>query len=129
MARVAGDPAVAQPPQGPYSASARVGSIIGIAGQCGFNADGTLADGLEAQIRVGMDNLVKALRAGGVTPDDVVSVQVYLTDAEHFAAMNRIYAEYFDPPYPARTTVYVGLRGGALFEVNAIAAVTAEPTA
>ncbi|HET6193579.1 MAG TPA: RidA family protein [Trebonia sp.] len=129
MPRIAGDPTVARPPQGPYSASARVGSIIGIAGQCGFVADGTLADGLEAQIRAGMNNLVLALRASGVTPDDVVSVQVYLTDAEHFGTMNKIYAEYFDQPYPARTTVYVGLRGGALFEVNAIAAATPEPGA
>lgn len=129
MSRIAGDPTIARPPQGPHSASARVGSIIGIAGQCGLVADGTLAVGLEAQIRAGMDDLVQALRASAVTPDDVVSVQVHLTDAEHFGTMNGIYSKYFDQPYPARTTVYVGLRGGALFEVNAIAAVTQEQSA
>lgn len=129
MPRIAGDATVARPPQGPYSASVRIGSIIGIAGQCGWVDDGILADGLEAQIRAGLDNLVEALRASGATPDDVVSVQAYLTDAGHFDTMNRIYAEYFDDPYPARTTVYVGLRGGALFEVNAIPAVYSEHVA
>jgi 2-iminobutanoate/2-iminopropanoate deaminase len=40
-----------------------------------------------------------------LTSDDVVNVQVYLTDMNDFAAMNAVYAEQFTQPYPARTTI------------------------
>ena len=61
------------------------------------------------------DNLFAVLVAAELGPEHVVKVNVYLTDLTNdFAAMNEVYAERFDPPYPARTTVCVaGLPMGA----------------
>jgi 2-iminobutanoate/2-iminopropanoate deaminase len=126
MARIAGNAAPVAPPQGPYSASVRIGSLVAVAGQCGYLSDGSLVDGLEEQTRMSMRNVEAALRASGASMSDVLSVQVFLTDEEHFARMNAVYAEFFTAPYPARTTVYVGLRGDVLVEVSAIAATTPE---
>jgi hypothetical protein len=71
-----------------------------------------------AQTRLAIQNLRAALQASGATLDDVLSVDAYLTDSEHFAEFNAVYAEFFRAPYPARTTVYAGLRPGVLVEVS-----------
>lgn len=128
MTRTAGKAENVPPPAGPYSPSVRIvgGSIVAAAGQCGFLPDRTLADGLEEQTRVTLQNLKSALAASGASMDDVLSVEVYLTDVDDFAAMNAVYAEHFSEPYPARTTVYVGLRGGALVEINALAVIAGD---
>ena len=62
------------------------------------------------------------LRAAGKSFDDVVKVNVYLTDMRNFAAMNAVYARRFAAPYPARTTVaVVALPLGAAVEIEMIA--------
>jgi enamine deaminase RidA (YjgF/YER057c/UK114 family) len=53
--------------------------------------------------------------------DDVIMFRVYLTDTAHFAEMNQAYQEFLAEPYPARTTVYVGLPAGLLVEIDALA--------
>jgi 2-iminobutanoate/2-iminopropanoate deaminase len=108
-------------PAGPYSPSIRIGSIAVCAGQGARSPDGLMAEGIEAQTRQTLDNVVAALGAVGATADDVAQVRVYLTDTEHFAAMNEVYRSYFDEPFPARTTVYVMLPAGLLIEVDALA--------
>jgi 2-iminobutanoate/2-iminopropanoate deaminase len=125
MARFAGKAENVPVPAGPYSPSVRIGGggIVAAAGQCGYLPDRTLAEGLEEQTRVALQNLRSALAASGASMDDVVSVEVFLTDVEDFAAMNAVYAGHFTEPYPARATVYVGLRGGALVEISALAVV------
>ena len=58
----------------------------------------------------------------GLTPDNVVKVNVFLTDMDNFDAMNAVYQEQFNAPYPARSTVGVtGLCGDALIEIEMIA--------
>lgn len=121
MARTAGTPDGGPPPGGPYSASTRIGRIVGVAGQCGYRPDRSLVEGVPAQTRLALENLSAALNASGATMDDVLSVEVFLTEVDDFAAMNSEYAEHFSAPYPARTTVYVGLRPGVLVEVSALA--------
>jgi 2-iminobutanoate/2-iminopropanoate deaminase len=106
---------------GPYSASVRIGSQIAVAGQCGYRPDRTLVEGVTAQTRLTMRNLADALRASGAGLDDVLAVQAFLTDTGHFAEFNAAYEEFFDEPYPARTTIYCGLRPGVLVEVSALA--------
>jgi 2-iminobutanoate/2-iminopropanoate deaminase len=107
-------------PGGPYSHSVRRGNLVFTAGQCGYHPDRTLADGLEAQTRVALQNLEAALKQQDATLRDVVTVNVFLADADDFDAMNAVYAEFFSAePRPCRTTVTVGLRPGVLFEVNA----------
>jgi len=68
------------------------------------------------------DNLFAVLQAGGLGPDDVVKVNVYLTDMDDFAEMNEAYATRFTAPPPARTTVGVAaLPMGARVEIELVA--------
>ena len=110
-------------PAGPYSQSTRVANIVAGAGQVGRLPDGTLVEGVAAQTRQALRNLLESLAASGAAETDIVSVRVFLTDAAHFDEMNAAYAEVLSAPYPSRTTVYVGLRGGLLVEVDALAVV------
>jgi 2-iminobutanoate/2-iminopropanoate deaminase len=48
-------------------------------------------------------------------------LRVYLTDQAHFAEMNAAYEKFLTDPYPARTTVYTGLAGSFLVEIDALA--------
>jgi len=108
------------PPAGAYAPSVRRGNHVFTAGMCGYHADRSLADGLENQIRLALQNLQAALAQQSATLTDVVSVNVFLSRSEDFDAMNAVYREFFNSePLPVRTTVTVGLRPGVLFEVNA----------
>ncbi len=91
------------------------------AGQSGHTPDGQLALDVGAQTRQCLANVLAVLESAGATESDVVKVGVYLTDVAHFAAMNEVYATVFGSPYPARTTVYVGLPPGLLVEIDAVA--------
>jgi 2-iminobutanoate/2-iminopropanoate deaminase len=120
-ARVAGVVPGGPDPGGPYSASVRIGSQIAVAGQCGYRPDRSLVDGVTAQTRLALENLGAALGASGAGLDDVISAQAFLTDTGHFAEFNAAYTAFFAEPYPARTTIYCGLRPGVLVEVSAVA--------
>ncbi|MGZ8688455.1 MAG: Rid family hydrolase, partial [Gaiellaceae bacterium] len=68
------------------------------------------------------DNLAAVLAADGLTFDDVVKVNVYLTSMDDFAAMNAVYTRQFAEPFPARTTVAVAaLPLGARIEIELVA--------
>lgn len=108
-------------PGGPYSASVRTGNVVAVAGQCGYLPDRSLVDGVTAQTKVTMQNVDAALAAAGASLDDVISTSVYLTDVDDFAEFNEVYAPFFAKPYPARTTIYCGLRPGVLVEVSVMA--------
>jgi 2-iminobutanoate/2-iminopropanoate deaminase len=110
-------------PAGPYSQSVRIGAVVAAAGQVGIRPDGTVVDGVGPQTRQALANIAAVLEASGATLDDVVSMRVFLTDTSQFEAMNQVYADAFRAPYPARTTVYVGLPDGLLVEIDALAVV------
>jgi reactive intermediate/imine deaminase len=60
-------------------------------------------------------------QAAGGSLNDVVKVNLFLTDLSHFAKVNEIMAQYFDQPYPARAAVGVAsLPRGAAFEAEAV---------
>ena len=111
------------PPAGPYSPSVRIGALVAGSGQVGTDTDGRLQDGVGAQTRQALTNLVDNMAAGGASADDVISVRVFLTDPSQFAAMNEAYAAVFTEPYPARTTVFVRLPEGMLVEIDALAVI------
>ena len=78
---------------------------------------------MEAQVRRAFDNLKAIVLASGATLDDVVKANIFMTDLSHFALVNKIMAEYFREPYPARAAVGVAsLPRGAQFEVECIVA-------
>jgi 2-iminobutanoate/2-iminopropanoate deaminase len=123
MRKFAGSTADAPPPAGPYSQSVRIGSLVACSGQAGTTPDGTLTSGVAEQTRRALENIRASLSASGAAETDVAHVRVYLTDRRHFAEMNMVYASFFSEPFPARTTVYVGLPDGLLIEIDALAVV------
>ena len=111
-------------PVGPFSPAVREGDRVYTSGQVAQDpATGKLiAGGVAAQTEQILHNLAVILRAADKSLDDVVKVNVYLTDIRDFAEMNDVYAKHFAPPYPARTTVAVAaLPLGAQVEMEAIA--------
>ncbi|GAB3529255.1 RidA family protein [Photobacterium alginatilyticum] len=63
--------------------------------------------GIEAQTRQTLDNLVHTLECAGVSTDAVLQVLIYVTDRSDLATVNKIYADYFNAPYPNRAAVVV----------------------
>ena len=109
------------PPVGPFSPAVRSGGLIFFSGQVGVDpAIGRLVDGgVEAEARQVFRNLATLLEAAGKSFGDVVRAGVFLTDIGDFAAVNAIYAEQFERPFPARTTVGVAaLPLGARIEIE-----------
>lgn len=109
---------------GPYSHAVWAGKRLYLSGQTPVDqATGELVQGdVAAQAEQCFRNLFSVLDAAGLGPDNVVKVNVYLTDMGDFAAMNEVYARQFAQPYPARTTVAVAaLPRGARIEIEMIA--------
>jgi reactive intermediate/imine deaminase len=108
---------------GPYSQAVRAGSTVYFSGQIPLDpATGNLVEGdITLQTRRVFDNLVAVAEAAGSKLADIVRVGIYVTDLGNFAAVNAVMAEYFQQPYPARSTIEVsGLPKGAQVEVDAI---------
>lgn len=108
---------------GPYSQAVRSGKTVYLSGQTPLDpATGKLVDGdIDAQARRAFDNLKAVCEAAGGSFDNVMRLGLYLTDLSQFAAVNAVMAEYFEAPYPARSTIGVAsLPVNAQFEVDAI---------
>ena len=109
---------------GPYSQAVWNGSELFCSGQTPIDpATGKLIDGdVAAQTHRVFDNLAAVLAAAGLSLDDAVKCNVYLTDMKDFPAMNGAYESRFSAPFPARTTVAVaGLPLGARVEIELVA--------
>jgi 2-iminobutanoate/2-iminopropanoate deaminase len=106
---------------GPYSHAVAGAGLVFLSGQTPIDpATGKLVTGSPGeQTQQCFRNLVAVLDAAGLTLDDVLNVQVYLTDMNDFAAMNEVYARQFTKPFPARTTIGVAsLPLGAKVEIG-----------
>jgi 2-iminobutanoate/2-iminopropanoate deaminase len=114
-------------PVAPYSHAVEADGFVFVTGQLATDPDDDalpVPDGIEAQTRKVMDNLARVLEGVGLTFANVVCVRIFLTAFERdYAAMNAIYASYFDPNrLPARTTVGVThLARGGIVEIDLIA--------
>lgn len=108
---------------GPYSQAVELNGTLYISGQLPINpADGTMPDGIEAQTKQSLDNIMGILKAAGLGPNDVAKTCVLLNDIKDFGAMNAIYATYFPEDKPARVCYQVAaLPKGALVEIEAVA--------
>jgi reactive intermediate/imine deaminase len=109
---------------GTYSQGIKAGNLLWVSGQIPLDpATKELVPGdMEAQIRRVFDNLLAVCQAGGAGFDQVVKLTVFLTDLAHFALVNKVMAEYFQEPYPARAAVGVAsLPRGAHVEMECIA--------
>jgi 2-iminobutanoate/2-iminopropanoate deaminase len=100
------------PPAGikapPLSFAARTGDLLFVSGIPGFDDNGGLAEGFEAQFERVVVNVKRVLAEAGADVRNLVKVNVLLTRASDVATMNALYAKAFGPgPYPARTTCVV----------------------
>ena len=109
---------------GPYSQGIAIDGLVFTSGQLGLDpATGDFAPGgIEAQTRQSLTNLKAVLEAAGSGMDKVLKTTVFLHDMNDFAAMNKVYAEFFSEPFPARSAVAVKtLPKGALVEIEVVA--------
>mgnify|MGYP003452626622 FL=1 len=108
---------------GPYSQAVRIGGTVYLSGQIPLvPATGVLLEGdIAAQSRQVFDNMKAVCAAAGGSLADIARLGIYLTDLADFAVVNAVMAEYFNAPYPARSTVQVSaLPRGAQVEVDAV---------
>ena len=111
-------------PIGPYNQSVKAGGLLFISGQIAMDpATGNItAEGVEAETHQVMKNLYAILQAAGLGFSAVVKTTIFLTDMSLFAAVNEVYAGYFEGDHPARETVAVkGLPKGVNVEISMIA--------
>lgn len=113
---------------GTYSQAVRVGQWVFLSGQIPLDPKTmTLVEGpIEHHIRQVLDNLSAVATASGGSLNDIVKLNVFLTDLAHFAKVNEIMADYFKTPYPARAAIGVAaLPRGSHVEMDAIMALEA----
>jgi 2-iminobutanoate/2-iminopropanoate deaminase len=109
-------------PAPPYSPVVVSGDLVYTAGQIAMDETGAIVPGgIAEQTEQVLRNVALCLSAAGCGMDDVVKTTVFLTDLTDFARFNEVYARHFEQPYPARSTVRVGLADGLLVEIEAIA--------
>jgi reactive intermediate/imine deaminase len=110
---------------GTYSQAVKIGDTVWLSGQIPLDpATMELVPGNpEAQIRRVFDNLKAVADAAGGSLADVAKLNIFLTDLAHFPVVNKVMAEYFQEPYPARAAIGVAsLPRGALVEMDAVMA-------
>lgn len=109
-------------PKAPFSPVVVSGDHVFTAGQVGYHTSGELvAGGVAEQTRQALENLRACLEAAGSGLAHVVKVTAFLADLGDFEAYNAVYRDYFDAPFPARTTVGVSLPSGIFVEIEAVA--------
>lgn len=109
---------------GPYSQAIQAGNTVYVSGQLGIDpSTGNFAEGgTEAQARQSLTNISNILKEAGFSIKNVVKVTVLLADINDFAAVNEIYKDFFEAPFPARSAFAVAaLPKGGKIEIEAIA--------
>lgn len=109
---------------GPYSQAIAANGFLFISGQLGVTPSGEFAGAdVKSQAQRSLQNLQAILSEAGLSFENAVKTTIFLADIADFAAVNEIYAEFFNEPYPARSTVAVKtLPKGGLVEIELIAA-------
>jgi reactive intermediate/imine deaminase len=107
---------------GTYSQAVRVDNTVYLSGQIGLDPNTMqMVEGIEAQIHRVFQNLRAVADAAGSSLNDVVKLNIYLTDLAHFAKVNEIMATYFHQPFPARAAVGVAsLPRNAMVEADGV---------
>lgn len=108
---------------GTYSQAVRAGGTVYLSGQIPLNPQTMELErgDMRAHITRVFENLRAVARAAGGDLQDIVKLNVYLTDLAHFALVNEVMATYFTEPYPARAAIGVAaLPKGASVEMDAV---------
>lgn len=108
---------------GTYSQAVKVGTTVYLSGQIPLDpASMEVVQGdMTVHIKRVFDNLSAVAKAAGGSLNDVVKLNIFLTDLAHFALVNEIMAQYFEQPYPARAAIGVAsLPKGVAVEMDAV---------
>ena len=108
---------------GTYSQAVKCGQTVYVSGQIALDpASGEMQQqSIEIEIRRVFDNLKAIVTAAGADFSKVAKLNVFLTDLRNFATLNKIMAEYFVEPYPARAAIQVSaLPKGAQVEMDCV---------
>ncbi len=108
---------------GPYSQAVVSGGFLFTSGQLPIDPEtGKIPEGtIEEKAHIVFRNLAAIAKEAGTNLDNAVKTTVYLADIGNFQAVNTVYAQYFNEPYPARSAFQVAaLPLGADVEVEAI---------
>ncbi len=112
---------------GPYSQAVKSGTSVYVSGQLPIDpSTGEFKEGcIRCKARQSLTNIKNILESEGLSMKDVVKVTVLLTDINDFSAVNEVYADFFEEPYPARSAFAVAaLPKGSPIEIEAIAEVS-----
>jgi 2-iminobutanoate/2-iminopropanoate deaminase len=105
-----------------FSAAARGGGLVFLAGHVGNTPDGGGGDApFRQQVERALDNLEATLTSAGLSFASVLKLNVYLADISDFAAFNEIYCGRYAEPRPARTTVQAPLAASWRIEIEGVA--------
>ena len=106
----------------PFSGSVKVRDTLYISGQIGLGPDRKPPKDVSEEARLVMEAMKNQVVRGGMTMDDLVSVQIFCSDLRHYDAFNAVYRTYFTREFPARAFLGSGpLLFGAKFEVTGVA--------
>ncbi|WP_249730662.1 RidA family protein [Paenibacillus sp. J2TS4] len=107
---------------GPYSQGIVSGGFVFVSGQGPLDSvtGAVLGQTVEEQTEYTLQNIIHILEAAGCSMNDVVKVNVILSDLQNFAAFNEVYRRHFSEPMPARTC-FGGQLDGILVEIDVIA--------
>ena len=108
---------------GPYSQALMTKDLVFVSGQLPVNPEnGLVPDSIEEQTTQSLKNINAILESVGLNLDSTVKTTVYMSDLTEFTAMNAVYSEFFNEPYPARACVQVArLPKDVKVEIEAIA--------
>lgn len=107
----------------PFSPSVVFGELVFVSGQASVDDAGSIvSDTCEREFRRSLSNLARILGSAGSDLSHVIQTRNYVRDAEDLPLYNRLYAEFFNAPYPARTTIVNCLGPTLRYEIEAIAA-------
>jgi reactive intermediate/imine deaminase len=118
--------AVSPDMQLPFSEAVRVGHMLYLSGQLGFDSktSSLVEGGIAAETRQTMENIKATLEKHGSSMAEVVKCTVFLADIKEWAAMNEVYMTYFPSNPPARSALgSSGLALGARTEIECMATV------
>lgn len=108
----------------PFSPVVRVDDMLYVSGQASVDDNGSIVEGdFEEEFKRSVQNMERILIAAGSGLDKIVQTRCYVDNPEDLPEFNRLYAEAFKAPYPARTTILQCFNGVLKFEIDCIAVV------
>jgi 2-iminobutanoate/2-iminopropanoate deaminase len=106
----------------PFSPVVVVGNLVFVSGQASVDETGAIVtDTFEGEFRRSIDNVRRVLAAAGCDLSHVVQTRNYVRDNDDLPLYNRLYAETFAKPYPARTTIVNCLGPQLRYEIEVVA--------